>query len=157
MARQKAPALVAPALVALALAVAGCGSGGVSAGAAVTIYAAAPLCEEARGELRSGGEAVDGLEVRVLCLAPVAPGAGSGGADLAAAGADARRATEDSTAVAYLESPGPAARFTHSIVAAADIAWVQASSAAKVMRRIDRALEEAGSSSPRAAVLDKVG
>ena len=139
-------AVLAAASLALA---AGCGEGGAAAGATVTVYAAAPLCKEAaRGDGRVGD-----LVVHVACLAPVEHG---GKADLAAAGAGARRATEDSTAVAYLEAPGPAAPFSQSIVEAADIAWLKTSSGEAAMHRIRSALAGAGSS-PRQAVLDKVG
>jgi hypothetical protein len=79
-----------------------------------------------------------------------------GRADLATAGAGARRATEDSTAVAYVEAPGPAAEFSRSIVEAADIAWIETSSGSQAMKRIISALE-GDSSSPRQAVLDEVG
>jgi hypothetical protein len=136
------------ALLALAL-FAGCGEGGAASGATVTVYAAASLCREAA---KSDGQVGD-LVVHVVCLAPVEAG---GRADLARAGADARRATEDSTAVAYLELPGAAAPFTQSIVEAANIAWLKTSSGAGAMRRVRSALEASGSS-PRQAVLDEVG
>jgi hypothetical protein len=132
----------------LVLLAAGCGGGGASAGATVSVYAAAPLCREAG----KGAPAGD-LTVRVVCLPPVEKG---GEADLAAAGADARRATEDSSSVAYLEAPGPAAKFGRTVVESADIAWIETSSAAVAMHRIVRALEGDGSS-PRKAVLDEVG
>ncbi len=76
--------------------------------------------------------------------------------DLAAAGANARRATEDSTSVAYLEAPGPAAKFSQSIVEAANIAWIKTSSGATAVHEILKALEERGSSSPRDAVWDSL-
>ncbi|HET9592778.1 MAG TPA: hypothetical protein VFP17_07670 [Solirubrobacterales bacterium] len=148
MRRLQALSLAVFATVSLTLA-AGCGEGGAAAGATVTVYAAAPLCKEAA---RSDGRAGD-LLVHVVCLAPVEQG---GRADLAAAGAGARRATEDSTAVAYLEAPGPAAPFSQSIVEAANIAWLKTSSGAAAMRRVRSALEGDGSS-PRQAVLDEVG
>jgi hypothetical protein len=128
---------------------AGCGGGGTADGATVSVYAAAPLCREAR---RSEGRA-DDLVVRVVCLQPVERG---GEADLAAAGANARRATGDSTSVAFLEAPGPAAKFSRSIVESADIAWVETSSGGGAMKRILSALD-GGSSSPRKTVLDEVG
>jgi hypothetical protein len=142
---------IGPALAALALvsAMAGCGGGGASAGATVSVYVAAPLCREAR---QSEGRA-DDLLVRVVCLPPVEA---AGEADLAAAGANARRATADSTSVAFLEAPGAAARFSRSIVESADIAWVQTSSGGQPMKRILSALD-GGSSSPRKTVLDEVG
>jgi hypothetical protein len=126
---------------------AGCGEDGASSGATVSVYMAAPLCGQA-----SGGPAGD-LNVRLVCLAPVER---QGRADLAAAGAGARRATEDSTAVAYVEAPGPAAEFSRSIVEAANIAWIETSSGSQAMKRIVSALE-GDSSSPRQAVLDEVG
>jgi hypothetical protein len=134
-------------LIALGL-VAGCGEGGAADGATVSVYAAAPLCREAGKGARAGD-----LEVRVVCLPPVEKG---GEADLAAAGADARRATGDSTSVAYLEAPGPAAAFGRTVVESADIAWIETNSAAAAMQRIVGALE-GDSSSPRKAVLDEVG
>jgi hypothetical protein len=138
-----------PALLALALVAAGCGEGGTAAGATVSVYAAAPLCAEARHELARAAGRGDGLKVRAVCLSPVET---KGRADLALAGANARRATEDSTTVAFLEAPGPAARFSQSIVEAADVAWVEAGSGSAAMRRVLRALGDRGSSSPRDAV-----
>jgi hypothetical protein len=133
---------------------AGCGEGEVADGATVRVYVSAPLCKGALRELRrAGGEAGD-LKARAVCLAPVGR---SRHGDLATAGANARRATEDSTSVAYLEAPGPAARFTRSVVEAAGIAWLETRSGAAGARRVLRALEERGSASPRSAVSDQVG
>jgi hypothetical protein len=129
------------------LVAAGCGEGGVAGNATVSVYMAAPLCAQARG-----GHA-DDLKVRLVCLEPVEK---EGKADLAAAGAGARRAIEDSTSVAYVEAPGPAAKFSRSIVEAADVAWVETSSGPEAMKRIFAALEGDGST-PRQAVLDEVG
>ena len=142
------------ALLALALLLAGCGSGGAAAGATVSVYVAAPLCGEARAELAKRGAKAGEVKVRTVCLPAVEF---DGKTDLAVAGRDARSATEDSTAVAFLEAPGPAARFSDSIVEAADIAWIGSGSGATAVRRVFRALEQAGSSSPRAEVLDEVG
>ena len=142
-----------PALLALALLATGCGGGGASAGAAVSVYAAAPLCKEARSEVQGAGRQAADLEVRVVCLPPVEAGAG---VDLPAAGRNARRATEDSTSVAYLEAPGSAAAFSRSIVEAAEVAWIETNSGSTAMRRIRSALE-GDASSPRKAVLDEVG
>jgi hypothetical protein len=135
-------------IAAFAVALAGCGEGGASSGATVSVYAAAPLCHEAR----QGGGAAGELEVRVVCISP----RGSGESALAAAGADARRATEDSTSVAFLEAPGPGAKFSQPIVEAADVAWLRTGSGSTAMHRIVRALE-GSPSSPRKAVLDEVG
>ena len=141
-------------LAALAAVAAGCGEGGAASGAAVSVYVAAPLCREAGRELQKGGGEAGDLRVRAVCLSPVEQ---RGRADLAAAGRAARRATEDSTAVAYVEAPGSAARFSRSIVESAEIAWLETSSGATAMRRVMRALEGRGSAAPRGAVLDQVG
>jgi len=142
------------ALVALALAASGCGGDGASAGATVSVFVAAPLCKEAQRELSAaGGEAGD-LKVHAVCLPVIET---KGGVDLAASGRNARRATEDSTAIAYLEAPGPGSRFSRSIVESADIAWIETSSGSTAVRRVLRAIDDAGSSSPRDAVLQQVG
>lgn len=141
-------ALFPAALLVFAVTLAGCGSGGAASGATVSVYAAAPLCKEAR---TGSGRAGD-LEVRIVCLPP----RGSGEAALAATGADARRATEDSTSVAFLEAPGRLAEFSRSIVESAGVAWLQTGSGATAVHRIVKALE-GNPSSPRKAVLDEVG
>jgi hypothetical protein len=131
----------------------GCGAGGAASGATVSIYVVAPLCKEARGKVDAAGRKAGDLKVRVLCQRRIE---GEGQADLAMAGADARRATEDSTSVAFVEAPGRAAGFTRPIVEAADIAWVKTADASSAVGRILAALEEGGSA-PRKAVLDEVG
>jgi hypothetical protein len=141
-------------LVAAAALGTGCGEGGVGSGATVTVYIAAPLCREAETALRKAGGMVGDLRVDAVCLPPVES---KGRADLAVAGANARRATEDSASVAFVEAPGPVARFAKPIVESAGIAWVETDSGAIAMRRVLEALEERGSSSPRSAVLDEVG
>ena len=143
----------APAVLTLALALAGCGGGGVSAGATVAVYVAPSLCREARG-VASAAQGRSDLETRIVCLPAAEAG---GGTALAVAGRNARRATEDSTAVAFLEAPGPTAKFTRSIVEAAGVAWVEATSGRSAMRSVIAALDERGSASPRSAVLDQVG
>jgi len=139
--------------VTTALAMGGCGEGGAQGGATVSVYVVPPLCQEVRGRVDDAGRKAGDLKVRVLCLRRVERG---GQADLAMAGKNARRATEDSTSVAFLEAPGPAAAFTRSIVENADVAWVKTNSAATVVQQILRALEGEGSS-PRRSVLDEVG
>jgi hypothetical protein len=143
----------AVALLALAFMVSGCGGNGVDADATVSVYATAPLCAEAQREASQRSDEGVAPKVRVVCLTSVESGAG---ADLSRAGANARRATEDSTSVAFLEAPGPAAEFTQSIVEAADVAWVETTSGSSAMRRVVDALQEEGST-PRQAVLDEVG
>jgi hypothetical protein len=117
----------------------------------VSVYVDLSLCAEAKRELaREGGSAGD-VRIRAVCL----PGAESGGRlDLAATGANARRATEDSASVAYLEAPGPANEFSHPILDEAGIAWVNASSGAAAMKRLLGAIEGADTSSLRDSVRD---
>lgn len=114
---------------------AGCGeSNGVADGATVSVYVAAPLCAEAEQELaRQGGEAGN-VRVRVACL----PNAeGDGELDLATIGANARRATEDSSAVAYIgERTKAASRFSEPILEAAGVRQYSQMSGAAAMRRL---------------------
>jgi hypothetical protein len=145
--RLQAPCLVFCAAIVFALG--GCGEGGAQSGATVSVYVAAALCKEAR---QSRGEAGE-LKIRTVCLPPAEK---EGRIDLAVAGANARRVTEDSASVALLEAPGPAAQFSQPIVEAADIAWVETSSGTAAMRRVLIGLEKE-SSTPRQAVLDEVG
>lgn len=141
------PALLALALSGLAAGAAGCGEGdGVEAGATVHVYVAAPLCGEAKRQLTSKGGRAGDVRVRVVCLPP------SGDArrvDLAVAGANARRATEDSTSVAYLEDLGRSNAFSRTIVEEAGIGFINAASGFNAMRRILQAIEESGSGSLR--------
>jgi hypothetical protein len=139
-------------VAAFAAALGGCGQG-AQRGATVSVYAVPPLCQGARQAVDAADRRAGDLKVRVLCLRRVERG---GRADLATAGANTRRATEDSSSVAYLEAPGPAAPFSKSIVENAGVAWVKTNSAVPVARRILKALE-GDSSSPRKAVLDEVG
>lgn len=136
-------AAVALALLALASA-AGCGGGaGVEAGATVDVYVAAGLCAGARGQLeRAGGEAGD-VELRAVCLPPAL--AAGGRIDLARQGASARRASEDSAAVAFLEERGKAAEFAQPIVEEAGIGFLEVASGAAAMRRVLAAVADAGS------------
>ena len=130
----------------LALGVGGCGDGGVSSGATLRVYVAAPLCAGAQHELAAQGGRAGDLKVKAVCL----PGAERRSRlDLAAIGAGARRATEDSTAIAYLEPPVPANRFSQTIVEESGIAWIKASSGASAMDRILSAIAEADSGSVR--------
>ena len=145
----------AAALALVALAAAGCGSGsGVEEGASVHVYVGHELCPQARGPLFEALGQAGEVEVRLVCLRPVGE-PGEGRIDLAAQGANARRASEDSAAVAFLEAPGKPAEFARPIVAGAGIAFVTAADGAAGMERVLRAIEEAGSSgSPREKVRD---
>lgn len=141
------------ALIALAAFGMGCGEGGVSPGATVSVYVAAPLCKEARRELRKAGGAAGDVTVRAICLPSVER---NRRAHLSVAGANARRATEDSTSIAYLESRGRGARFTQPILESAEIAWLEVDSAATAIRRILHAAAASGDSSPRDAVRESL-
>jgi hypothetical protein len=137
------------ALVALALGFAGCG-GGDASGATVTVYVGASLCPAARAEVSRHDGEVGNFHVKALCL-PSTRRAG-GGTDLATAGANARRATEDTSAVALLEPPGQAAKFTAPILESAGVPLVLSSSGKAAMQQTLAAIEEAGSSSVRDGV-----
>jgi hypothetical protein len=133
----------------------GCGGGeGVESGATVAAYVEAPLCSGAKKELaRQGGEAGD-VKVQAVCLPSPRKG---GKLDLATLGANARRATEDSTAVAYLEAPDPSAsRFTHPILETAEIPWIASSSGQKAMAQLLKLIPEADSGSLRHSLQDKL-
>lgn len=138
--------------VGLLLPLAGCGEeSGVVDGATVTAYVAAPLCGEAKRELGARGARAGELRVRVFC---VADSGRAEGVDLATVGANARRASEDSTIVGYLEPPGQAARFSRPILEAAGIAWVEEESGRVAMARLLDAVAAADTGSLRASVRD---
>jgi hypothetical protein len=131
--------------------VAGCGEGGgVANGAVVKVYVAAPLCAGAKRELAQQGARAGSVRVRAVCLAGVRD---RRGLSLATIGANARRATEDSVAVGFLEAPGPSAsRFSRPILESAGIAWLSSRSGEVAMARLLHAIGEAGSGSLREAV-----
>lgn len=150
----KVRAVAALALLAAALVVFGCGEDkGVAAGATVNAYVAAPLCAEAQGELGRGNGRAGDVRVRVICLDETSRGKRL---DLATVGANARRATEDSTAIAYVEPPGAANRFAQPIVEEAGIAWMRAGSGSSALQRVLKAIEEAGSGSLRDEVRESL-
>jgi len=144
-------AVLATAICAL-LGASGCGeSSGVEEGATVTAYVAAPLCAEAKRELERHGPEAGGLRVRLFCLEATGD---AGKLDLATVGANARRATEDSTAVGYLEAPGTAVRFSRPILEEAGIATVVDASGARAMNRLLDAIAAADTGSLRQSVSD---
>jgi hypothetical protein len=155
--RRHRPAAVLVALAALAGLSTGCGeSSGVGSGATVTVYVAEALCMEAKRELaKQGGKAGD-LQVRAICL----PRSEKGGKlKLAVIGANARRATEDSSTVGYIGEPTKAAtRFATPILEAADIPALQQTSGAAAMAKLLQALEQASgrSGSLRQSVYDEL-
>jgi hypothetical protein len=133
------------------VAIAGCGAGeGVAQDAVVTAYVQAPLCAGAKQELASQGGRAGELRVQAVCLASAQSHAKL---NLATLGANARRATEDSTTVAYLEASDPrAARFTHPILGTAEVPWISASSGKAAMARLLELIEAADSGSLRASI-----
>ncbi len=97
------------AMLAVVPAVAGCGSGGDGGDPSLTVYLSAPLrgpsaadgrdvADGARMALDDAGGGAADTPVRLVVLGD----AGADGADAALAGANARTATEDSTAIAYV-------------------------------------------------------
>jgi hypothetical protein len=122
----------------------GCGEAGVSSGATVAVYVSGEsLCKGARQELNSSNERAGSFRIRMVCLDD--PGT------LAATGANARRATEDSSTVGYIGEP-------NTIVEAAGIAQVSTSSGATAMARLLRAIRQAdGNSNLREVVLEEIG
>ena len=156
------------ALLALVLATVGavgCGEEeGVAGGARVTAYVETPLCEGASNQEAeidpTGGEP---FEVRFVCLpdprgAELSQGVGGGRQiDLATVGANARRATEDSTAIAYLQTDDPPiARFTQPILEAAGIG-ILTDTRQEAMRRLLAILAESDSGDLRADVREALG
>jgi branched-chain amino acid transport system substrate-binding protein len=149
--------------LALAVIVSGCGEEGAAEGAALTVYVSAPLrgaeaeqgrrlCDEAREQAAQGRGEGD-YELRVICLDASA----GGGWTLAKVGSNARRATEDSTTVAYIGEPDRAARRqSRPIVEAADIAELGGISGRQAITQIAFALRDDDSNDPRAAVYDAI-
>jgi len=140
---------------ALLIGLAACGGGGgVSSDAVVTAYVEAPLCADAKQELaRHGGRAGD-LRVQAICL-PRPREAKK--LSLATLGANARRATEDSTSVAYLEAPDPeASRFVHPILETAQVPWISATSGGAAMSRLLALIPEADSGSLRESLREEL-
>jgi hypothetical protein len=151
----KTTALVAALAIFVVLA-AGCGGGeGVASGATVAAYVEASMCRGARQELAREDNGAGDVRVRAICL----PSPWSGRKlDLATVGANARRATEDSTSVAFLETPGKrASRFTHPILSSAEIAWVASSSGKKAMAILLHAIDAESSGNLREKLHKSLG
>ena len=126
----------AAALVALPLG--GCGEEGAKEGAVLSVYVSDSLCAEVRRALGEAGSRAGDFRLRVVC---VADEAGSGDTRLAAIGAAARRATEDSSSVAYIGTRDrTAVRFSESILEEAGVARISTSSGSASMRRLLREL-----------------
>lgn len=110
----------------------------------MAVYVSAPLCVGAKQELaRNDGRGGD-FRVRAICADD------TGNADLStlsAIGATARRATEDSSSVAYIGTTDPVAmRFSEPILDEADIPRISAGSGEASMTRLLRALQRADTS-----------
>jgi hypothetical protein len=139
----------------LLIGAAGCGGGGgVSSDAVVTAYVEAPLCAAAKQELASHDGRAGDLRVQAICL-PSPHKAKK--LSLATLGANARRATEDSTSVAYLEAPDPeASRFVHPILETAEVPWISASSGSAAMSRLLTLIPDANSGSLRESLREEL-
>jgi hypothetical protein len=134
------------------LALAGCGGGGIAEGATVSVYVAAPLCAGAKQEIARRGERAGEVRVRALCLARSERG---GRIDLAAIGAGARRATQDSSTVGYIGEADPrATRFSSTILESAGIAQVSGMPGKVAMARLLGAIEGAGDADNLREVVD---
>jgi branched-chain amino acid transport system substrate-binding protein len=108
----------------------------------VSVYAAASLCAGAKRELARRGDGAGSVEVRVHCLAEAET---EGRLDLAAVGANARRATQDSTTVGYIGETSPeATRFSSPILESAGIAQVSGKSGSAALAELFGAIEAAG-------------
>jgi hypothetical protein len=140
---------LALALLALGAGVGGCSGAGVSKGATVSVYVETPLCPGAERELSRAGDDASDVHIHAICLPTPRHGTRL---DLAAVGANARRASEDSTTIAYLAAPSAAFHFSHPILESAGIATVKASSGATAMRKLLHVVSEADSSSLRDSV-----
>jgi hypothetical protein len=139
----------------LLLGAAGCGEdAGVADGATVTAYVDAPLCASAKRELATTGSEAGSVQVEAVCL----PSPRSGTRlNLAMIGANARRASEDSSSIAVLEADDPAAnRFSRPILEAAGIAWISSDSGAAAMKQLLRAVAESDSDSLRDSVRESL-
>jgi hypothetical protein len=159
------PMILVACLLAAVLA-AGCGEGGAAEGARVTVYVSAPLrgaeaaagtrlCAGARAEAAKAGGRIGDLRLEVVCLDAAG---GVGGWTLARVGANARRATEDSSAVAYVGEPDPRAqKHSRPIVAAAEIAEIGGVSGEEAVATVVAAIREGDASQPRDAVFQAEG
>lgn len=109
----------------------------------MTVYASASLCAEAERELTRSGQP-DRVRVQIICLAEAGD---RGRLDLATIGTNARRATQDSTTVAYIGEPtARATRFSETILDTADIAQLSELAGSAAMSRVLRAIRSAGDS-----------
>ena len=100
----------------------------------MTVYVAGALCAEAKEELQNHGVEAGDVKVRAVCLPSSEK---DGKLDLATIGSNARRATEDSSSIAYIGEPTEAAsHFAETILEEAGIRQYAATPGAKAMRRV---------------------
>ena len=140
--------LLVAAVLGLGVGLAACG-GGDASGAAVNVYVGKSLCRGAQAELGAHGGTAGSFQVLIRCLAPDER---DGGVDLATNGSNSRRATEDTSAVATLEAPGPGNKFARAILESAGIPLVTSPSGKTGMTRIVDAIEGAGTGNVRESV-----
>ena len=149
----------------LALGAAGCGEEGASEEAMLTVYVSGPMrgpeakqgqrrCDEAWDAAQVEREGEEARWVRVICLDATGP---EGRWTLAKVGANARRATEDSTTIAYIGEPDRAARRqSRPILEAAGIVEFGVTGGRQAIEEVFAALREDDGNDPRQAVFDAV-
>ena len=116
----------------------------------MTVYAGSAVCAGAKRQLARSGEEADSVRVKVVCTPPVET---AGKLDLAATGANARLAVEDTRTVGYIEAPGRSTRFLRPILSEPEIALIVDSSGANGMTRIvDPIRSRSSGESPRESV-----
>ena len=142
-------------LAMLTLIASGCGEEGAQEGAELTVYVSAPgqrLCEEAQAEAQ-GKRTTGDHTLRVVCLST---GSKDGGT-LAKVGSNARRATADSTTVAYVgESDRETRKQSQPILASAEIGQMGELNGREAIKAVIAAIDEGDSDDPRAAVYDAI-
>lgn len=122
----------------------------------VTVYVAQGYCQQAGRVLENADGRAGEVRVRLRCLPSTEK---AGRFDLARIGANARRAAEDSTTVAYIGEPEPhASLYAAPILEAANIAQLSNEIGSRAMHRVLSAIEGAGtgSGSIRESVLDEL-
>lgn len=111
----------------------------------MTVYAAVATCRGAMRALENEGGGVGSLRVRVRCLPAVEH---HGHFDLATIGANARRASEDSSSVGYIGEIEPTAtRFSETILEEAGIAQLPHEPGANAMHELLDAIRRVDTSS----------
>lgn len=112
----------------------------------LSVYVSDSLCAEARQALDDAGPQAGGFRLRTACVDEVG---GSGDVRLAAIGAAARQATEDSSSIAYIGTRDRTAiRFSEPILDEAGIARISANSGSASMRRLMQELKRGGPGVP---------